>query len=237
MMREELYESYSLRGTELALLLAGKGCNKVCSMPFINGSEDREQYLYSIERMSKNGIITPTGSDFLINEPYCSVIEHIVDSQTVVLLRSGVGRAVDQCLYYDNKTDDIAVICRSAHNKKRVLLTMISSYKFLSEYADAAYLPDMFGGTMEPQNEDLSEVAITILNGLKNGDAIDDVRFLLGAHVVNRDKKKEQSILVLHLPRGVYLLTYDEIGSNSEIYTPEAFLQKLYDMTGGMELK
>lgn len=187
--------------------------------------------------MSKNGIITSTGSDFLINEPYGKAIEHIVDSQSVVLLRSGTGRTVDQCLYYDAKTNDIAVICRAAHNKNRVLLTVISSDKFLSEYADAVYLPDMFGGTAEPQNEDLSEVAIRILNGLKNGDAVDDVRFLLGAHVVSRDKRKEQSMLVLHLPGGVYLLTYDEIGSNSEIYTPDAFLQKLCDMTGGMRLK
>lgn len=236
-MREELYKSYSLSGTDLALLLAGKGCNEVCSIPFINGSEGREQYLYSIERMSKNGIIIPTGSEFLINEPYSRFIEHIVNSHTVVLLRSGMGTSLDQCLYYDTNTNDIAVVCRSAHNKNRVLLTMISSDKFLREYADAVYLPDIFAGTEEPQNEDLSEVAIRILNGLKNGEVLDDVRFLLGAYVVSRDKKREQSILVLHLPRGVYLLTYDEIGSNSEIYTPEAFLQKLYDMTGGMRLK
>ncbi len=234
-MREGLYKSYSLKGTELGLLLSAVGCNTAFTVPFISGSETRADYLYAMEHMAKTGIIEPCTDGFVIKEPYGSLINHIASSPKVVLLKTSDDSIPDYCIHF-TENESILVIYRSPYKKDSVLLTVLDTESFVKDFLSQDFLPVQEEDSLEPENEDASEIVLEMLAKLRNGEKIDDVRFMLGVHVLDTETEKEKSLIIASLARGIFMMSFDEIGGLTEIYTKNTFSDRLYEMTGGLKL-
>lgn len=230
-MKEGLYESYSLRGTELALLLSGKKAKAVYSLGFMDGSESKEDYLYAIEHMTKQGIAFENEGRLIVNEPYNSMAEFIASAVVTVTIRSSRDDHGDLCIYIDNG-GKLLVLSLSPRRKNTVLLTYLDKDELFESYlAEDLFIDNI--GAFVPAEELSGEDFIPMLKLLRESAYISDVRFILGVDVVYKDRDSRDSFVVAQMPTGIYTAYFKNDRSSVEVYSKESFKDKLSEVLQG----
>ena len=176
----------------------------------------------------------PDGTGFTVKEPYRSEMMRIGNADSVVVLRSGTAGCRDMCLY--DGGDGAVTAAWMSDRSNKIKITTLDGDGFRRDLLDGDFLPPKTPSTQEPDHEDLSEDAFSLLQKLYSGDASDDVSFIAGAYVLDRMARVKKSLLAMHTPRGAFLLYYDEIGSGAGIYSPEAFRTAFNEKLWGGEL-
>lgn len=230
-MREIISHAYLLKGTEFALLLSGSGNKSIYCFPFISGDENREQYIYAVESLAGRGIITPYDSGFSVNPPYNEMMDYIKKSETVSVFRTPDTDISDFCVYSSDGDKVLSVSLPS--RKESVRLSFETGDDFFRQYI-TEILPDESESTLEPSDEAFDESALRILDTIRNGEPVDDLNFLLGIDILSNKGEERRTVLVLQMPRGVYLIMYDGIGAVAEKYTKKNTLNLIESIVKGI---
>ena len=227
-MRETLYKSYSMKGVELALLLASKNEKTVRSFDLVDGSESHEQYLYAIDHMVRLGIIESDGKSIMIKSPYNEMVNIIVDAPYVLNLRSSDDELSDYCIYPGDE-GNMVVLSLSKVRRGSVLMTHMDAKTFFEKFIPEGFIPEELMTYPDPDDINNDEVA-ALIEAFVNETYINDVRFIVGLDIFNKEGDKRRSLVVLHLPVGYLLVRCGENGIVSQAYEKSIFEKELHDL-------
>lgn len=230
-MRENLYRSYNLRGTELALLLASEDKKGVHSFSFVDGNETKADYLYAVEHMVKQGIVLREGDVFVVQEPYQEMIRTIKNAVSVITVRSFDDDYSDYCIYRDN-TDKVLVLGMSSVRRNNILLTEIDPDELFEVFLPDGFLPDELPDSEDPDDIDENSF-FCVLDQFMNKRDITDIRFIVGIDELNTESAEHRTVIVMNLPSGMYMVRYDGVGATADIYDKEAFTNEMLRMFKG----
>lgn len=232
-MRECVYRSYSMRGTELALILASKNKKSIHSFGFIDGTETKEDYIYAIDHMVRSGIVEVNGDKITVKQPYDDMLGCMVNAKDVITVRSSNDELRDYCIYSESD-DSILVLGFSSLKKNNVVLTYLDSKDFVESFLSEEYFPDEIFDPSDTDPEVVSpDIFSDMLDMLRYRRDITDVRFLLGIDIISRDRTERESYIVIHLPTGIYTVRYRGNEISAEKYNKEMFEKKLLKIVKG----
>ena len=233
-MRENLYRSYSLRGTELALLLASEDKNEIRSFGFVDGSETKEDYLYAVDHMVKQGVALREGDGLVVQEPYKEMIRGIRNAKAVITVRSFDDEYSDYCIYR-GESDKVIVLSMSSVRRNCILLTCMDPDDMTDVFLPDGLLPDELPDCEDP--DDIDESAFgCILDEFLNRRDITDIRFIVGADEFDTETAEHRTVIVMNLPGGMYTVRYNDDGAVADIYDKEAFALEMTRMFKGEEV-
>ncbi len=232
-MRESIYKSYSMRGTELALLLASKNKKNIHSFGFIDGTETKEDYVYAIDHMVKQGIVEVYDEKIIVKKPYDEMLDLMINATEVITVRASNDDLRDYCIY--SKSDDsILVLGFSSLKKNNVVLTYLDSMEFMESFLSGEYFPDeIFESAGDEPEIVSSDIFFDMVDMLRHKRDITDVRFLLGVDIISKVRLERESFIVVHMPTGVYTAHFRGNDFDVETYNKEIFEKKLLKIVKG----
>lgn len=231
-MKKGVYQSYSLSGTELSILLSAKNAESVRCFDFLKEKENDEAYYYSLESMVRRGIITVDADGAKPSSVYDEMIGHMVSCGTTAVLRTSQDEFSDYCVY--EKDGKILAVALSSKKKKNLLLTYITQEEFDRDFIPDGFIPAELQDTPLPEEEEDADFCHNMLRLLKSGDEIHDVRFLFGADITD-GAGNGRSLIAVHMPRGYYLLDFKGDSLEIEVYSREGLMCKLQEAVKGEE--
>ncbi len=231
-MRENLFTTYTLTGVELAVLISSRSERQVRCFPFVDGLEGEEEYLYALKSLSDKGIIIREGDGFAVTQPYERMISCIVGSELTVTLRTADDMFSDYCVY-SAEEGYMLVLAMSPRRKGSVQLTYLEKDIFFDKFLPEEYLPVPFDYSFE-QEED-SGFCYAMLDMLRHGEYINDVRFLLGVDIFNKRTGAKNSLIAAHMPMGIQLLSFEDEVYIAEEYSKARFTEQFFNILQGAQ--
>jgi len=225
-MREKIYRSYCLKGTELAVLLCAANINEVQAFPFVDGSETDEDYLYSVNDLANKGVVVRSGDKLVIAPPYDEMMSVIAAHSSVMTVRSYCDGVGDQCVYYDKNNQKMLMVSISKRRKHSLLLTDIEVDTFIREHIIEGILPEKAEPIHDIDSMDKSDIGV-IVDTVKNKKSIDDVRVLLSVSIISRSTKREVLLMVLNMPEGLCIARCSKTECVVLSYVREQFVDEL----------
>ena len=230
-MRESPYKLYSLKGTELAILLAAQKGESVHCFGIINGDETKEDYMYALDHMVKQGVVQANGEKIMINQPYRHMIDSMVAANVALTVRTSDDALNDYCLYPAG-AEKALVLSMSSVRRGGVLMTELTYEELFDDYFPEGLLPDDRQDVAVTESVDC-ELFRPALKMLREDRTIDDVRLIIGVDAVNMRTLERKSMIVMDLPMGLYTVCYDGDDIMAEPYEQHVFKEGLKLMLNG----
>jgi hypothetical protein len=215
------YEVYTLDFLELAILLVGKGINKIYGFPLDRVQIDsNEKMLQTLHKMVKRNIITSDGEAFHMNEPYEEMIGLLKEAKDVLIITPKTEELPMKCCYLGEKI----LICEiSIIQKDTMKLCLIRKEDFI-DFLDEGYLPkqlDKDNEWIEPfedMENDLDDAKrLLSLDGSKLTEK-DEVYFVL--EKINIENKEcSNRLIILEKPLNYQLVVGNMFVSMKSVYT------------------